>query len=154
MNEQQAVKDLLIQSTLQPLESCFNESKRGMYRPLLEGIATELIQSVHDIEKFIKCTLFNAQRYESFFMCSWFHRPYAQVHKVTKAALSYLQEHELLEWQSHQQTFAATKLGRACVASSLSPDEGLIVFKELRKARQMFILECELHLMYVFEFAC
>lgn len=147
-NEQQQVKELLIQNTLQPLESCFHEFKRGMYRPLLEGIATELIQSVHDIEKFIKCTLFSAQRYHSI-KCFLINRPYAQVHKVTKSALMFLQEHELLEWLPQQQTFTATKLGRACVASSLAPDEGLIVCKELRKARQMFILECELHLMYV-----
>ena len=42
----------------------------------------------------------------------------------------------------------ATQLGLACLASSLSPDEGLTVFKELQKARQCFVLENELHIIY------
>ena len=42
----------------------------------------------------------------------------------------------------------ASQLGLACLASSLSPDEGLTVFKELQKARQCFVLENELHIIY------
>ena len=39
-------------------------------------------------------------------------------------------------------------LGLACLASSLSPDEGLKVFEELQKARKCFVLENELHIIY------
>ena len=35
------------------------------------------------------------------------------------------------------------------VASALSPDEGLAVFTELQKARRCFVLENELHTVYL-----
>ena len=44
---------------------------------------------------------------------------------------------------------AATQLGSAVVASALSPDEGLTVFAELQKARRCFVLENELHTIYL-----
>jgi len=43
----------------------------------------------------------------------------------------------------------ATQLGSAVVASALSPDEGLSVFAELQKARRCFVLENELHTIYL-----
>ena len=46
-------------------------------------------------------------------------------------------------------TLAATQLGSAVVASGLSPDEGLAVFIELQKARRCFVLENELHTIYL-----
>ena len=44
--------------------------------------------------------------------------------------------------------YVPTQLGLGCLASSLSPDEALIVFKELQKARKCFVLENELHIIY------
>lgn len=41
-----------------------------------------------------------------------------------------------------------TQLGRAVLASSLSPDEGLRVLRDLERARRCFVLENELHLIY------
>ena len=43
----------------------------------------------------------------------------------------------------------ATQLGTAIVSSGLSPDEGLTVFLELQKARRSFVLENELHMIYL-----
>ena len=45
--------------------------------------------------------------------------------------------------------YQATQLGAAVLASSLSPDEGLVVFAELQKARRCFVLENELHVIYL-----
>ena len=45
--------------------------------------------------------------------------------------------------------YFATQLGMATVASALSPDEALVVFSELRKARRNFVLETELHIIYL-----
>lgn len=42
-----------------------------------------------------------------------------------------------------------TQLGAATIASALSPDEALVVFRELRKARRNFVLENELHTIYL-----
>ncbi|ENN73478.1 hypothetical protein YQE_09903, partial [Dendroctonus ponderosae] len=45
-------------------------------------------------------------------------------------------------------TLMTTSLGKACL-SSIAPDEGLTLFTELEKARQCFVLETELHLIYL-----
>jgi len=50
---------------------------------------------------------------------------------------------------SEKVVLAATQLGSAVVASALSPDEGLAVFAELQKARRCFVLENELHTIYL-----
>lgn len=39
--------------------------------------------------------------------------------------------------------------GKACLSSSIAPDEGLALFTELDKARQCFVLDSELHLIYL-----
>ena len=44
--------------------------------------------------------------------------------------------------------FVPSQLGSAVLASALSPDEGIAVFRELSKARKKFVLENELHLVY------
>lgn len=43
----------------------------------------------------------------------------------------------------------ATALGKACLASSVSPGDGLFLFEELQRARKCFVLETELHLIYL-----
>ena len=50
---------------------------------------------------------------------------------------------------NEKMVLAATQLGSAVVASALSPDEGLAVFAELQKARRCFVLENELHTIYL-----
>ena len=47
------------------------------------------------------------------------------------------------------QRYIATQLGSAVLSSALSPDEGLAVFAELQKARRCFVLENELHVIYL-----
>ena len=47
------------------------------------------------------------------------------------------------------QKFMPTQLGAAILSSSLSPDEGLLVFAELQKARRCFVLDTDLHLIYL-----
>lgn len=47
------------------------------------------------------------------------------------------------------ESYAATQLGLACLSSSLSPDEGLHVFAELSRARRCFVLENEMHIIYL-----
>lgn len=51
-------------------------------------------------------------------------------------------------------SFFATQLGMATVASSLSPDEALMVFSELQKARRAFVLQNELHIIYQVRKGC
>jgi len=41
-----------------------------------------------------------------------------------------------------------TQLGMACLASSMSPDESLIILEDLQKSRRSFNLESDLHLVF------
>ena len=47
-----------------------------------------------------------------------------------------------------KEKYLPTQLGSATLASALSPDEALAVFRELQKARRCFVLENELHIIY------
>ena len=59
-----------------------------------------------------------------------------------------LQEVKESEDEAASTRYVASQLGLACLASSLSPDEGLKVFVELQNARKCFVLENELHILY------
>jgi hypothetical protein len=48
------------------------------------------------------------------------------VHVVSKTALGFLVENEFIEWSARDQKYRPTKLAKACVASALSPEEGLV----------------------------
>ena len=45
--------------------------------------------------------------------------------------------------------YFATQLGTATVASALTPEDAIVVFTEFQKARKAFVLENELHLIYL-----
>jgi hypothetical protein len=45
---------------------------------------------------------------------------------VSKTALGFLVENEFIEWSAREQKYRPTKLAKACVASALSPEEGLV----------------------------
>lgn len=59
-NHFEEIKNLLTHS-LPALQSCLCKEKRGMKRPLLEIIASSAAETVYDIERFIRCTLFAVQ---------------------------------------------------------------------------------------------
>lgn len=46
--------------------------------------------------------------------------------------------------------YEATLLGQAVVASSLTPEDGLFVHRELRNALQAFVMDGEMHVLYTF----
>uniref|UniRef100_A0A182QX53 DNA polymerase theta n=1 Tax=Anopheles farauti TaxID=69004 RepID=A0A182QX53_9DIPT len=77
------------------------------------------------------------------------------------SCISFLVEYEFIRLQ--QQTddlkvdhsaakrtvLSATRLGHACLAASLPPKDGFLLFSELQRARQCFVLESELHAIYL-----
>jgi DNA polymerase theta len=46
--------------------------------------------------------------------------------------------------------YAPTQLGKAIVASAIDPDDGVFVHKELVKALRAFVMDGEMHILYVF----
>jgi DNA polymerase theta len=55
---------------------------------------------------------------------------------------------DVLKNENSQECYKPTQLGYAVVASAMAPEEGLIIFNELQKALQCFVLENELHIIY------
>lgn len=45
--------------------------------------------------------------------------------------------------------WVATAFGKACLAASIPPREGLFLLEELQKARRCFVLDTELHVVYL-----
>lgn len=46
--------------------------------------------------------------------------------------------------------YKSTQLGQAIVAASLTPEDGLFVYDEIRRALRGFVLDGDLHIFYMF----
>jgi DNA polymerase theta len=46
--------------------------------------------------------------------------------------------------------YEPTTLGQAIVASSFTPEDGIFVYKELKRAIQAFVMDGEMHVLYTF----
>ena len=60
-----------------------------------------------------------------------------------------MRERNSKEQDNPSAEYRSTQLGMATVASGLAPDDALIVFDEFQKARKAFVLENELHIVYL-----
>ena len=167
----------LFQSAPKPIKSCLDHRSRQnskanemipLRRALLEIIASGIATTSQDIEFYIMCTLLFAE------LSQRFHKsPKSASSKITpsknpatlaqsllQSTIEYLLANEFISVRDaadktvesgkiSSATYYATQLGAATVASALSPEEALIVFAELRKARKSFVLENELHILYL-----
>lgn len=102
-----------------------------------------------DIDSFYNCTLLSAQKEGEL---EEDHNPEAAADYISDA-LDFLIEYEFIRLQTDEETetenYMATRLGAACLASSMPPTDGLILFAELQKSRRCFVLESELHAVYL-----
>lgn len=106
-------------------------------RALLEVIATKLATSDESIDDYMKKTLL----YHSM--------DHEELVKMVKSTMQDLEETQLLH-RTNDADFEATLLGEAIVASSLTPEDGLFIHRELRKALQAFVMDGEMHVLYSF----
>ncbi|KAL3691255.1 hypothetical protein R1sor_004906 [Riccia sorocarpa] len=126
----------VITAGCEALQSCLTNDKIGMMRALLEVVAGGMVQTPQDVHRYVRCTLFNST--ESF----------DHVVKGVQDALRWLCTKKFVEWNKDTETYSTTPLGRAAFGSSLTPEESLIVFEDLAKAREGFVLASDLHLVY------
>jgi hypothetical protein len=68
---------------------------------------------------------------------------------VVRSTVKELEEKGLVK-KAAAREFAPTLLGQAIVASSLTPEDGLFVHTELRRALQAFVMDAEMHVLYSF----
>ncbi|XP_050459690.1 DNA polymerase theta [Cataglyphis hispanica] len=127
----------LLSASLDPIESCLNDSTL-LIRALLEAVASEVLYTLKDLELYMNCTLlsFNKQ---------------SDIQTFSNEAIKFLLDNEflLLQTTERESRWIATPLGKACLAASIPPREGLFLFEELQKARRCFVLDTELHVIYL-----
>lgn len=68
--------------------------------------------------------------------------------EMVKMTLQDLEDTNLIS--RNDSDLQATLIGQAIVASSLAPEDGLFVHKELSKALQAFVMDGEMHVLYAF----
>lgn len=144
----------LLNSHLKPVYSCLLGVSAGakefksMKRALLEVIAAGVAVTPADVERYAQSTYLHT--------CLSVLEAY-DAEGAIHCTMKFLLENEFISlWNAkHQQgvedeaeRYFSTQLGAATLASSLSPDEALVVFSELQKARKSFVLENELHVIY------
>ncbi|KAL4977232.1 hypothetical protein BDW66DRAFT_165959 [Aspergillus desertorum] len=132
----QAVCDLL-EADMPAIESCLAPEKRGLKRALLEAIATGLVSGVEAIKEYVKCTLLfrTVDKKLSY--------------SIMNSALHELAEEKLIQLNDDE-SYVATQLGQAVVASAFAPEDGLFVHEELKRALQAFVMDGEMHIFYMF----
>ncbi|CAD6445724.1 8e2f2837-c574-4635-9aec-9dd9add3c1ca [Sclerotinia trifoliorum] len=127
----------LMEAEIPSVESCLVPGKRGMKRALLEVIATKLAISSDSIDDYVKKTLL----YQTI--------DQEGLGSMVEMTMKDLLENKLIE-QRQSFSYEATRLGQAVVASSLAPEDGLFVYKELQKSLEAFVLDGEMHALYTF----
>ncbi|XP_054015016.1 DNA polymerase theta [Hylaeus anthracinus] len=134
--EQKAAESLL-SATLEPIMSCL-EDVEPLIRALLEAIASEVVYTQSDLELYTKCTLINLCDEQNPQNCS-------------NRAIKFLVNNEFLLLQQTEEghRWVATAFGKACLAASIPPKDGLFLLEELQKARRCFVLDTELHVIYL-----
>ncbi|KAJ6156631.1 Helicase C-terminal [Penicillium chrysogenum] len=132
----QAVCDLL-DADMPAIESCLAPEKRGLKRALLEAVATGLVSGCEAIKEYVRCTL----------LCRTLDKKIA--YTIMKSGLEELVDEELLIFRDDE-SYEATPLGQAVVASAFSPEDGLFVHEELKRALQAFVMDGDMHIFYMF----
>ena len=160
----------LFQSAPKPVTSCLDLKKvsgkgcdvSALRRAVLEIITSGIAKSHIEVEMYLKCTLLYAGTLQEKASHS---DTSSLTQRLIGSTIDYLVANEFIRLRNMQpptgdkelvtplcdsgNEYHATQLGAATVASALSPEEALVVFNELRKARRNFVLESELHIIYL-----
>ncbi|XP_047984391.1 DNA polymerase theta [Leguminivora glycinivorella] len=129
----------LMMGALDPVESCI-ESEDKYMRAILEMIASQVACTKAELDLYSQCTLLYTQQ-----------RITPSQNILLQNTLEELKKFELVRLQNEGDDilYVATPLGKACLSSSMAPNDGLSLFCELQKARQCLVLETDLHLIYL-----
>ncbi|CAO1305584.1 unnamed protein product [Diamesa hyperborea] len=131
----------LMTAPLDPIKSCLNaDGNAHLKRAILEIIASGTASTTLEIERFVQLTLIPLASSEN------------ENDPITSCML-FLLEFEFIRLHIDETTdelkFIATRLGLACLSSSMAPKDGFLLFTELNKARQNFSLASDLHAIYL-----
>lgn len=130
----EAVAELL-EAEMPPVTSCLTPDKRGIKRSILEVSATKLANSKLSLEEYVRNSLL------------WQTHDHNIVLLMLDAALEDLLATKLIYQTSS--SYEPTQIGTAIVASALTPEDGLFVHSEMQRALASFVIESEMHGLYL-----
>ncbi|XP_040195123.1 DNA polymerase theta isoform X2 [Rana temporaria] len=144
----------LLQGTLKPVQSCLLRKEGAgvtgsMIRAILEIVVGGVADNPEDVRSYASCTLLAASMKEE-------HEDPQQADcGAIEACVEWLLRNEFIQTLEEERNgdkveiYRPTKLGAATFSSSLSPSEALGIFADLQRAMKGFVLENDLHILYV-----
>ncbi|KAL8873978.1 MAG: hypothetical protein Q9174_000632 [Haloplaca sp. 1 TL-2023] len=127
----------ILEADLPNVESSMTREKRGIKRALLEVITIRLATHRNAIEDFSRRTLLYHTMNRK------------QLHDWVDETIEDLRASGQILVDSDG-SYEATPLSRATVGSCMTPDDGIFVHNELRRALQAFVMDGEMHIFYMF----
>ncbi|XP_010290665.1 PREDICTED: DNA polymerase theta, partial [Phaethon lepturus] len=147
----------LLQGSLKPVCSCLLRKEgegvaSSMKRAILEIIVGGVANTAEDVQTYASCTLLASSLKES----KWGSEKVqdkAQTGPI-EACVAWLLENEFIQVLDSgndvkAKVYHPTHLGSATLSSSLSPTEAMEIFADLQRAMKSFVLENDLHIVYL-----
>lgn len=165
----------LISCPLKPIISCLNADNHAhLKRALLEIIASNMANTRSELENYINQTFYcqgNKISFDYFtkntdadlkaFVDNKSQKKIGDLvasgknkndeNDPIKDSMNFLLEYDFVRLHNSDEEikFVPTRLGLACLSSAMNPKDGIFLFAELQKARKNFVLECDLHAIYL-----
>ncbi|OAQ91185.1 ATP-dependent helicase-like protein [Purpureocillium lilacinum] len=127
----------LMRAEIPEVSSCLNTENRRIQRALLEVVSTRLATNHESICDYFSKSLLSHSHGVEF------------VHECLEKSLIEVQSMGLATGDTAD-GLVPTQLGRAIVASAIDPDDGVFVHRELTRALRAFVMDGEMHILYVF----
>ncbi|XP_013370681.1 PREDICTED: DNA polymerase theta isoform X2 [Chinchilla lanigera] len=147
----------LLQGSLKPVCSCLQrqdgeEVTASMIRAILEIIVGGVASTSHDMQIYASCTFLAASMKEEQQRIQK-NQGSVQLGAI-EACVRWLLENEFIQITeasngTEGNVYHPTHLGTATLSSSLSPTDTLDVFADLQRAMKGFVLENDLHIVYL-----
>ncbi|XP_077426796.1 DNA polymerase theta isoform X2 [Vanacampus margaritifer] len=142
----------LLTGALQPIRSCLVKREgegvtTSMLRAILEIIVGGVARTPQDVRLYASCSLLAAST-----KCNSKEETKGESNKgAIEACVEWLMENEFISVQKdgQEEQYCPTQLGAATLSSSLSPAEALGIFADLQRAMKGFVLENDLHILYL-----
>ncbi|KAG8014817.1 DNA polymerase theta [Nibea albiflora] len=142
----------LLRGALQPISSCLVRREgegvtTSMLRAILEIIVGGVASTPLDVRLYASCSLLAASM-----KCDGKKELNEETNKgAIEACVEWLIDNEFISIQKdgEEERYCPTQLGAATLSSSLSPPEALGIFADLQRAMKGFVLENDLHILYL-----
>ncbi|XP_069022863.1 DNA polymerase theta [Embiotoca jacksoni] len=142
----------LLKGVLQPISSCLVRREgegvtTSMLRAILEIIVGGVASTPQDVRLYASCSLLAAS-----VKCDGKKESNEDTNKgAIEACVEWLMENEFISIKKEggDERYCPTQLGAATLSSSLSPPEALGIFADLQRAMKSFVLENDLHILYL-----